>query len=184
MKKMNLNINGVNRMVMFDQERDSLADVLRRLGLTGTKVGCGKGQCGACSVILDGEVKRACIEKMSKIKENSSIITIEGIGTPLNLHPIQKAWIKGNGVQCGFCTPGFIVSAYGLLSKNNSPTREQVRDWFKRHNNVCRCTGYKPLVDSVMLAAEVMRGEKTMEDLDYTMRSMAQHTRDLPLLQK
>ena len=70
-----------------------------------------------------------------------------------------------------FLHTGFIVSAYGLLSKNNSPTREQVRDWFKRHNNVCRCTGYKPLVDSVMLAAEVMRGEKTMEDLDYTMSS-------------
>jgi len=169
MKKTFLNINGVNRMVMFDEERDSLADVLRRLGLTGTKVGCGKGQCGACSVILNGEVRRACIEKMNRLRENSTIITIEGIGTPANLHPIQKAWITGNGVQCGFCTPGFIVSAYGLLTKNVNPTRAEVRQWFKDHNNVCRCTGYKPLVDSVMLAAEVMRGEKTMQDLDYVM---------------
>lgn len=167
MKKTYLNINGVKRMVMFDEEKDTLADVLRRIGLTGTKVGCGKGQCGACSVILNGKVTRSCITKMQTVEEDSHIKTIEGIGTPTNLHPLQQAWITGNGVQCGFCTPGFIVSAYGLLEENNHPTRKQVRDWFKKHHNVCRCTGYKTLVDSVMLAASVVRGEKTMADLQY-----------------
>ena len=169
LRKMYFNINGVDRMVMCDPDKDTLADLLRNWGLTGTKVGCGTGQCGSCSVILDGKVIRACTKKVSKIPEFSKIITIEGIGTPMNLHPLQAAWMVHGGVQCGFCSPGFIVSAYGLLMENLSPTREEVRQWFKKHNNVCRCTGYKHLVDGVMAAAEVMRGEKTMEDLQYKM---------------
>jgi len=104
---------------------------------------------------------------MKSIPEFSEIITIEGVGTPQNLHPLQLAWITYGGVQCGFCTPGFIVSAYGLLLKNQNPTRDDVRNWFQKHRNICRCTGYKPLVDSVMAAAAVMRGEKTMKDITY-----------------
>lgn len=160
-------INGVNRHVLFDPEKDSLADTLRNHGLTGVKVGCNKGVCGACTIILDGKVVRSCTRKMRDVKEFSEIITIEGIGTPQHLHPLQQAWITYGGVQCGFCTPGFIVSAYGLLMENTSPTREEVRDWFEKHRNVCRCTGYKPLVDAVMEAAAVMRGEKTMEDISF-----------------
>ncbi len=167
LKKMFLNINGVDRILVCDPEKDNLAMVLRRLGLTGTKVGCGTGQCGACTVILDGKVTRACVKKMKAVPEYAEIITIEGIGTPQNLHPIQLAWIVYGGVQCGFCTPGFIVSAYGLLTENLSPTREEVRAWFQKHRNACRCTGYKPLVDATMAAAEVMRGEKTMADLEF-----------------
>ncbi len=99
--------------------------------------------------------------------EFSEITTIEGIGTPQHLHPLQQAWITYGGAQCGFCSPGFIVSAYGLLAENASPTREEVRKWFKDHHNICRCTGYKPLVDAVMAAAKVMRGEATMADITY-----------------
>lgn len=167
LRKSFFNINGVDRMVMFDPEQDTLADLLRNWGLTGTKIGCGTGQCGACSVILDGKVVRACIKKVKQIPEFSKIITIEGIGTPLNPHPLQVAWCTYGGVQCGFCSPGFIVSAYALLMENTSPTREDVRAWFKQHNNICRCTGYKHLVDAVMAAAEVVRGEKTMADIQY-----------------
>ena len=164
-KRMILNINGISRNV-FANPDDSLASVLReQLGLTGTKVGCGGGQCGACSVLLNGKVVRSCITKVGKIPENSSVITIEGIGTPDDLHPLQVAWVNYGGTQCGFCSPGFIVSAKGLLESNPAPSRKQVRDWFQQHHNVCRCTGYKPLVDAVMAAAEVMRGDATIEDI-------------------
>ena len=157
----------MERPVVCDLEKDNLAVVLRRMGLTGTKIGCGTGVCGACSLILNGEVIRSCTKKMKNVPEFSEITTIEGIGTPQHLHPIQQAWITYGGVQCGFCSPGFIVSAYSLLLKNLNPTREEVRAWFKDHRNVCRCTGYKPLVDAVMAAAKVMRGEASMADITY-----------------
>jgi aldehyde oxidoreductase len=165
--RLNLTINGVPRPVICDPEKDNLAVVLRRMGLTGTKIGCGTGVCGACSIILNGEVIRSCTKKMKNVPEYSEILTIEGIGTPQHLHPLQQAWITYGGVQCGFCSPGFIVSAYGLLQKNPNPTREEVREWFRVHRNVCRCTGYKPLVDAVMMAAKVMRGELTMADITF-----------------
>ena len=104
---------------------------------------------------------------MTKVPDFAEVITIEGIGTPWNLHPIQVAWIKNGGAQCGFCTPGFIMSAYGLLMVNPDPTREEVREWFAKNHNVCRCTGYKQLIDGVMDAAAVMRGEKTIEDITW-----------------
>lgn len=168
-RKIWLNINGVDRVMVCNPEKDSLADVLRKIGLTGTKVGCNKGLCGACSVLLDGKVVRSCVKKVKNIPEYSKIITIEGIGSPENLHPIQQAWITYGGVQCGFCTPGFIVSAKSLLDQDLNPSRETVREWFQKHRNVCRCTGYKPLVDAVMHAAEVMRGEKSMEEIVFQM---------------
>jgi len=167
LKKMTLNINGADRMFICDPEKDTLASVLRRLGLTGTKIGCGAGVCGACSVILNGNVVRSCMRKISRIEEYSSVVTIEGIGTVLHPHPLQYAWVNLGAVQCGFCTPGFIVSAYALLCKNASPTREEVRDWFRKHRNVCRCTGYKQIVDAVMEAAAIIRGEKTFDDITY-----------------
>lgn len=165
LKKMTLNINGADRMFICDPEKDSLADVLRRLGLTGTKVGCGTGVCGTCSVILDGKVVRSCSKKVSKIREYSQVITIEGVGTPMHLHPIQVAFMNYGAVQCGFCIPGFIVSTYALLKENANPSREEVRDWFQKHRNICRCTGYKQIVDAVMAAAKVMRGECSIDDI-------------------
>ena len=164
-KRILLNINGIPKNIFVDPE-ENLAKVLReQLGLTGTKIGCGAGQCGACSILLDGKVVRACITKMSRVADNANIVTIEGIGTPDNLHPIQLAWINYGGVQCGYCRHGFIVSAKGLLDENPKPTRAEVRDWFQKHRNVCRCTGYKPLVDATMEAAKVLRGEATVEDI-------------------
>ncbi|MCE5253135.1 MAG: 2Fe-2S iron-sulfur cluster-binding protein, partial [Actinomycetia bacterium] len=125
--RMCFKINGVERFVLCDPEKDSLAVVLRRMGLTGVKVGCGAGVCGACSVLLNGEVVRSCSKKMKRVPEFSEILTIEGLGTPQHLHPLQQAWITYGGAQCGFCSPGFIISAYGLLAENPAPTREEVR---------------------------------------------------------
>ena len=167
LRKLWLNINGADRMVVCDPEKDTLADLLRRLGLTGVKMGCGIGVCGVCSVLLDGKVVKACVKKMKSIPEFSKIVTIEGVGTPMHLHPLQQAFITYGGVQCGFCIPGFIVSAYALLQQNLNPTREDVRAWFKKNHNYCRCTGYKQIVDAVMAAARVMRGEATMEDIQF-----------------
>ncbi|MDR0852305.1 MAG: molybdopterin-dependent oxidoreductase [Clostridiales Family XIII bacterium] len=167
LKKMTLNINGADRTFICDPEQDTLASVLRRLGLTGVKVGCGTGVCGACSVILDGKVIRSCTRKIKTVKDFSAVITIEGIGTPLHPHPLQSAWVHLGAVQCGFCVPGFIVSAYALLQENDNPTREDVRDWFQKHRNVCRCTGYKQIVDAVIEAAAILRGEKTVSDITY-----------------
>ncbi|MBR1999520.1 MAG: (2Fe-2S)-binding protein, partial [Lentisphaeria bacterium] len=166
-ERIHLTINGVDRPVICDPKKDKLSTVIRRMGLTGTKVGCDQGICGACSVILNGELVRSCTKRMDKIPEYSEIITIEGIGTPQHLHPIQQAFVTYGGIQCGFCTPGFVISSFALLSKNPDPTREEVRDWFQKNHNVCRCTGYKPIIDAVMAAAKVMRGEATMEDITY-----------------
>ena len=165
--KLWLNINGVDRMVLCDPEKDTLADFIRRFGLTGTKVGCGTGVCGSCSVILNGQVVRACTRRMKNVDEYSKIVTVEGVGAPGRLHPIQQALISCGAIQCGFCMSGFVVSAYALLEENIKPSREEVRAWFQKHRNICRCSGYKPIVDAVMLAAEVLRGEKTMEEIVY-----------------
>ncbi len=167
LRKMWLNINGVNRMFMCNPEKDSLSDVLRRLGLTGTKVGCDAGVCGSCSVILNDRLVRSCLKKIRTVDEYSRVLTIEGIGTPTHLHPIQVAFMHLGAVQCGFCTPGFIVSTYALLINNPKPTREQARDWFQKNLNVCRCTGYKQIVDAVMAAAKVMRGEATLDEISF-----------------
>ena len=160
-------VNGVERNVFVDAE-EKLSTVLReQVFLTGTKVGCGEGQCGACSVLIDGKVSRSCIVKMKRINEYCNITTIEGIGTADNLHVLQKAWVAHGAAQCGFCSPGFIVSAKALLDANPNPRREDVREWFQKHKNVCRCTGYIPIVDAVMDAAAILRGEKKVEDLDF-----------------
>ena len=166
LRKMWLNINGANRMFACDPE-EKLSDVLRRLGCSGVKVGCNVGVCGSCSIILNGELTRSCVKKMKSIEEYSQIITVEGIGTPMHPHPIQVAFMNCGSIQCGFCIPGFVVSTYALLQSNPDPTRQQVRDWFTKHKNVCRCTGYKQIVDGVMAAARVMRGDCSLEDIKF-----------------
>ena len=161
-----ISVNGIERNLFVDQEA-TLVKVLReQLHLTGTKVGCGEGHCGACNVILDGKLVRSCVTKMKRVPEGAQILTIEGIGIPDNLHPLQKAWIKHGGAQCGFCSPGFIVSAKALLDENPKPSREDVRGWFQKNRNACRCTGYIPLVDAVMDAAAVLRGEVGPDSLN------------------
>ncbi len=167
MIKKSLVVNGVEQTLIVNPEA-TLAEVIReQLGLTGTKIGCGTAQCGSCSVILDGEVVRSCVFKMKRVADGASVTTIEGIGTPQKLHPLQLAWVAHGGAQCGFCSPGFIVSAKALLDRNPSPARDDVRDWFQKHRNVCRCTGYIPLVDAVMDAARVLRGELTADELSF-----------------
>ena len=165
MVRKTLVINGVTRNLVLEND-ETLASVLREhLLLTGCKIGCGEGHCGACNVIVNGKVTKSCIVKMSKVPDNAEITTIEGVGTLSDMHPLQVAWMAHGCAQCGFCTPGFIISAKVLLDKNLNPTREEVRDWFNKQRNLCRCTGYKPLVDAVMDAAAVMRGEMSKEDL-------------------
>jgi len=165
MQKMVLNINGLPRTLIVDLE-STLASVLReQLLLTGCKVGCNQGQCGTCSIIMDGKVVRSCIVKMKKVPQEACITTIEGLATHNNLHPLQVAWMAYGCAQCGFCSPGFILSSKVLLDSNPNPTREDIRDWFKKNRNACRCTGYKPLVDAVMAAAKILRGEMSKDDL-------------------
>lgn len=167
MIKRSLIINGKPQIVVVDQD-ETLANVLRgQLKLTGTKVGCGEGQCGACNVIVNGKLTRSCVTKMKRVADGAEIFTIEGLGQPGNLHPLQLAWMVHGAAQCGFCSPGFIVSAKALLDVNANPTREEVRDWFQKNRNACRCTGYKPLVDAVMDAAKVLQGKLKMSDLAY-----------------
>ena len=165
MKRIQLNVNGVDRWVVAEPQA-SLADVLRKqMMLTGCKVCCDDGQCGSCTVIIDDKPIRSCNKKIGDVREGARITTIEGVGTPGNLHPIQIAWMTHGGAQCGICTSGFIMSSKALLEKNINPSREEVRKWFNRNRNLCRCTGYKPLVDAVMDAAAVMRGEKTVAQI-------------------
>jgi aldehyde oxidoreductase len=162
-----LKVNGLQRTLIVDQEA-LLSDVLRKqLHLTGVKVGCATGTCGACNVILNGKLVRSCVTRMKRVENLSTITTIEGIGTPLSLHPLQKAFVFHGALQCGFCTPGFIVSAKALLDTNPSPTREEVRDWFHQYKNACRCTGYISITDAVMDAAKVLRGEMSASALEY-----------------
>ena len=152
METKTLVVNGIPRQVLVYSDT-LLVDVLRnQLQITSVKVGCGQGQCGACSVILDGKVTRACIVKMRRVPDQAQITTLEGVGTPAKLHPLQESWMFHGAAQCGFCTPGFIVSAKALLDSNPAPSREEVRDWFQKHHNICRCTGYKPLVDAESIA--------------------------------
>jgi len=121
-------INGVQRTMMVN-ENETLATFLReRLLLTGCKIGCGQGHCGACNVIVDGKVTRSCIVKLSKIADGAEITTIEGIGTLNDMHPLQVAWMAHGCAQCGFCSPGFIMTAKVPLDNNNAPTREEDSD--------------------------------------------------------
>ena len=135
-----------------------LLDVLRtELGLTGTKQGCDhEGECGVCTVLLDGKTVRSCITPVSKA-QGRQVFTVEGMGTPGNLHPLQQAFIDTGAVQCGYCTPGMLVAAKGLLDRNPNPTHEQIIEFLE--GNLCRCTGYKRILMAVELAAAKLRGE-------------------------
>jgi len=132
-----------------------LLDLLREdLGLTGTKEGCGEGECGACAVIVDGKLRLSCLTTAIQV-DGKEVLTVEGLARDGKLHPIQEALVETAGLQCGFCTPGFVMAAYALLLEKPRPTREEVRAWLS--GNLCRCTGYEKIVDAVLLAAEWLR---------------------------
>ena len=132
-----------------------LSDFLRHdLGLTGTHVGCEHGVCGACTVLLDDEPVRSCLV-FAVQANNHRVTTVEALGTPDALHPIQEAFQERHGVQCGFCTPGFLMSLVPFPQENPDPTEEEIREAIS--GNLCRCTGYQHIVDAVKLAAERMR---------------------------
>lgn len=134
---------------------DMLVDVLRdKLELTGTKKGCGKGECGACTVIINGEAVNSCLVPAMKVMD-ATVETIEGIGAPEKFHPVQETFMDLGAIQCGFCTPGMIMSAKALLDKTTSPTSKEVKKALA--GNICRCTGYVKIEEAVMAAAEKMR---------------------------
>ncbi|WP_033292629.1 (2Fe-2S)-binding protein [Amycolatopsis jejuensis] len=144
-----LRVNGQDHDV-FVEPRRLLADVLRKdLKLPGTHLGCEHGVCGACTVLIDGLPARACITLAAQA-EGSEITTIEGIGTPGDLHPVQEAFAEAHGLQCGFCTPGFVLTACELVKRSAGMSDDEVRDALA--GNICRCTGYVNIVKAVRLA--------------------------------
>jgi len=137
------------------ESRLLLSDFLRHdLGLTGTHVGCEHGVCGACTVLLDDDPVRSCL-LFAVQANNHRVTTVEALGTPEALHPIQEAFRERHGLQCGYCTPGILMSLVPFLQENPDPTEEEIREAIS--GNLCRCTGYQHIVDAVKLAAEKMR---------------------------
>jgi len=146
-----LTVNGENhKLEVGSQER--LLDTLReQLKLTGTKEGCSVGECGACTVIVDDQAVNSCMVLTAQV-DGSEIITVEGLESKSGLHPLQKAFVEKQAVQCGFCTPGMLMSALALLNSNPKPSKEEIKTALE--GNLCRCTGYQQIIDAVEMAAE------------------------------
>jgi carbon-monoxide dehydrogenase small subunit len=148
--KITLIVNGNERTVVTDPER-SLLDVLREeFHLTGTKYGCGEGQCGACTVLMDGRRTLSCVTPVA-MADNKKITIIEGLADGDSLHPVQQAFLDEGAIQCGYCSPGMILAAAALLKNNPKPTEKQVREWM--NGNICRCNGYTKILNAVRRAA-------------------------------
>ena len=153
-QSISLTINGRKRTTNV-QPRLLLSDCLRHtLGLPGTHVGCEHGVCGACTVMVDGHAVRSCL-MFAVQADGAELTTVEGLGSVDQLHPIQEAVWEEHGLQCGFCTPGMLMAAYDLLSKNSNPSDEEIREAIS--GNLCRCTGYTFIVDAIRSAAAKMR---------------------------
>lgn len=155
--KIELIVNGVRKTVDVEPN-ELLINVLReKLGLTGTKYGCGIGECGACTVMVDGEPVLSCLTLAIEVS-GKQITTIEGIAKDGRLDPVQEAFIEEGAIQCGYCTPGFIITAKTLLREKPNPTREEIIEYIK--GNLCRCTGYINIVKAIQKAAEKIKVEK------------------------
>jgi len=148
---MDLVVNGERRQIDVDPERSLLFVLRNELDITGPKYGCGEGQCGACTVLIAGAAKRSCITPVSAAA-GKEIVTIEGLENSGRLHPVQQAFIDADAMQCGYCTPGMILSAVAFLSGNASPTDAEIRRALE--GNVCRCGAYNRIVKAVLLAAK------------------------------
>jgi len=157
-QRIRIQVNGEWRSTEVEGD-ETLLDLLRnKLNLKGPKEGCGTGDCGACTIILDGKIVPSCLV-YAATTDGSRITTIEGIGSAEKLHPLQQAFIQAGAVQCGFCIPGIIIAAKNLLDSNPSPTRTEVREALV--GNICRCTGYVRIIEAVMMAAETMRSGRS-----------------------
>jgi len=155
MASVRLRVNGEERSTEADV-RTLLVDLLREtFGLTGTHVGCDTSQCGACTVLVDGRSVKSCT-LLALDAEGAEVTTIEGLATNGELHPMQAAFKEHHGLQCGFCTPGMVLSAVDLASREKDPTENQVREWLE--GNLCRCTGYHNIVRAVQAGARAMGG--------------------------
>jgi carbon-monoxide dehydrogenase small subunit len=151
-----ITLNGATRQLEIDTRLTLVSLVRDELGLTGTHVGCTTGNCGACTVLLDGETAKSCCVLAADI-DGQEITTIEAFSSRASdLHPIQQAFSENQGLQCGFCTPGMVLSTYYLLGQNPDPTEDEIRRGIS--GNLCRCTGYQMIVDSVMDAAKRVAG--------------------------
>ncbi len=155
--KISFTVNGrVEERDVRNDER--LLDLIRDdLQLTGAKEGCGEGECGACTVLIDGKAVASCLVLAPQV-DGKDVLTVEGLARGEELHPIQRAFVEKGAVQCGFCTPGFIMSTYALLSVNSDPSDEEILAALE--GNLCRCTGYAKIIEAVRYAAELMRQEK------------------------
>src|SRR5436853_1708048 len=150
--RINLTVNGTEREADDVWEGESLLYALReRLGLPGSKNACEQGECGSCSVLLDGTLVCACLVLAAQA-DGHEVVTVEGLGENGGLHPVQEAFVEAGAVQCGFCTPGFVVAAADLLARNADPSDDEIREALS--GNLCRCTGYAKIFDAVRLAAE------------------------------
>jgi len=156
--RLNLDVNGVSRAVEVEPRR-LLSDVLRQeLGLYGVHLGCEHGVCGACTVLLDGEPVRACL-MLAVQADRHSVSTIEGVAPAGGLHPIQEAFWAKHGLQCGYCTPGIIMSVCAFLRERPAPSREEIREMLAGH--LCRCTGYHFIVEAIEAAARALESPQT-----------------------
>jgi aerobic carbon-monoxide dehydrogenase small subunit len=156
MRQVEIKVNGVVHEIDV-QPWDTLLDVIReKLGLTGTKEGCGLGECGACTVIMNGKTVNSCLV-LAVEADGKQVTTIEGLAEGEKLHPIQQAFIDVGGLQCGFCTPGMIISAKAMLDENPNPTEQEIRRGIS--GNFCRCTGYTKIIQSIQAAIPKKEGK-------------------------
>jgi isoquinoline 1-oxidoreductase subunit alpha len=153
MAMIRLAINGQNYAVDADPQTSLLTVLREHLDLTGSKYGCGEGQCGACTVLIEGRAQRSCITKLGAVAQKQ-ITTIEGLADGEHLHPVQEAFLDAGAMQCGYCTSGMIMSAVALLKKNSSPKENEIVDFMD--GNVCRCGTYPRIVSAIQKAATVI----------------------------
>ena len=157
MTTVKITVNG-SEVVRDVENRQLLLDLLRDgLGMTGTHSGCDTSQCGCCTVVMDGQPVKAC-STLAVQADGCAVTTVEGLGTPGNLHPIQQAFVECHGLQCGFCTPGMVMSTSALLSRNPDPSDDEIRHALE--GNLCRCTGYTNIVAAVRQAAAALAAQK------------------------
>ena len=156
--KINFTLNGIKTEIQAAPDR-RVVDILREdLGLTGTKEGCGAGECGACTILVGDETRLSCLMLAAQL-EGLDITTVEGLSADGHLHPLQQAFVQGGAIQCGFCTPGMLMTSLSLLKNNPDPSRAEIREGLS--GNLCRCTGYQKIVDAVQTAAGALSRKET-----------------------